>query len=97
MATVTYTDLSWTSTEGNEMAPGDTHYWLSYPFDYGDVVNIMAHSVSGDPDAPVRELIVQNVYTAVDTNGQRTVVFNIRNNGSYSIPGYLAGIGIVNK
>jgi hypothetical protein len=97
MATVTYSDFSWTSTEGSEMAPGDTHYWLSYPFSYGDVINLMAHSVSGDPGAPVRELIVENVYTAVDTNGQRTVVFNVRNNGAYSIPGYLVGHSVINK
>jgi hypothetical protein len=97
MATVTYGYFSWTSTEGNEMTPGETHYWIYYPFVYGDSVNVMAHSVSGDPSAPVRELIVENVYTAVDTKGQRSVVFNIRNNGAYSIPGYLAGLGIINK
>jgi hypothetical protein len=97
MATVTYTDFSWTSTEGNEMAPGHTHYWLSYPYNYGDVINLMARSVSGDPGAPVRELIVENVYMAVDIERATHVVFNVRNNGPYSIPGYLVGWSIIKK
>jgi hypothetical protein len=97
MATVTFDDYSWISVEGNDMAPGDTHYWITYPYNYGDVVDLMAHAVSGDPAAPDRQLIVENIHTAVDPQGQRTIVFNVRNVGTSGIDGYLIGTSIINQ
>jgi hypothetical protein len=97
MANVQYWDFSWVSAEGDEMAPGDTHYWISYPYSYGDVVDLMAHAVYGDPTAPDRELIVENIHTAVDPQGQRTIVFNVRNVGTSDIIGYLCGVSIINQ
>ena len=97
MANIQYWDFSWVSTDGNDMAPGDTHYWISYPFSSGDVVDLMAHAVYGDPTAPDRELIVENVHTAVDPQGQRTIVFNVRNVGTSYIDGYLVGSSIINQ
>jgi hypothetical protein len=79
------------------MAPGDTHYWETYPYNYGDVVNLMAHAVSGDPTAPDRQLIVENTHTAVDPQGQRTIVYNVRNVGTNYIDGYLVGLSIINQ
>jgi hypothetical protein len=79
------------------MAPGATHNWVSGLYSWGDVVTLTAHAVVGDPGALVRELIVENVYSTADTNGQRRVLFNVRNNGAYPIPGYLVGVSVINQ
>lgn len=102
MASVQYWDFGWVSADEFGMAPGDTHYWIAYPFEFGDVVNLMAHAVSGTPTDPQpqdanSQLIVENVYTSVDANGQRTIVFNVKNVGPTYILGYNVGSSVINK
>jgi hypothetical protein len=102
MAHVQYADFGVSLPDGFAMAPGDTHYWITYPYNWGDVVNLMAHAVSGSPADPQpqdadSQLIVENVHTSVDANGQRTIVFNVRNVGSTDINGYNIGTSIINK
>lgn len=78
------------------MAPGETHYWFAYPFDFGDVIDLMAHAVygSGEPD---RELIVEQIFTKVDDVNGRQIYFNVKNVGNSYIPGYNVGSNVINK
>lgn len=78
------------------MAPGETHSWFAWPFDFGDVVDLMAHAVygSGEPD---RELIVETIYTKVDGATGRQVFFNVKNVGNSYIPGYNVASSVISK
>jgi len=98
MANVEYYDHWWASAEGYDMAPGDTHHWISFPYDQGDVVDVMAHAAYElNNPFPDRELIVENVHTAVDSNDQRTIGFNVRNVGNSYIPAYRIAISVINQ
>jgi hypothetical protein len=104
MPLVQFWDFWWDSADhgGSSMAPNETHYYISYPFNQGDVVNFMAYAVSGVPGEPIPEdansqLIVENVYTSVDANGQYTVVFNVKNVGLTYIGGYNVGSSVINR
>ena len=103
MAVVEYYDYWWNSMFNlADMAPGDTHYWISYPYHRGDVVNLMAYAPSGVPGKPQpqdanSQLRVENVYTSVDANGQYTTVFNVKNVGLTYIETYVIGTSVINK
>jgi hypothetical protein len=63
-------------------------------FKYGDAMSVTAHPVVGDPSALHRVLTVENV--RVDgAPGGLTLLFTVRNVGSFSIPGYGVGISYI--
>jgi len=91
MATVNRAFFSWVSQEGFDFMPGAAHSWWMTGFKYGDALSVTAHSVVGNPLAPHRVLAVTDVRVDGQPTG-RTLLFTVRNVGSYSIPGY--GVGI---
>ena len=93
MATVNRAFFSWTAT-GAYFAPGATHSWWMTGFKYGDAMSVTAHPVIGDPSALHRVLAVENIRIDGDPGG-RTMLFTIRNVGSYPIPGYGIGISFI--
>jgi hypothetical protein len=44
MANVEHAFFSWVSTEGNDMAPGETHFWWMAPTFYGEAVSVTARA-----------------------------------------------------
>ena len=69
------------------MLPGDVHSWIMWGFNYGDVVSVSAHPVVGNPNAE-RILAVENVHVEGNVGGRR-LLFDVRNVGPDSIPGYI--------
>jgi hypothetical protein len=72
------------------MAPGQVHGWAASGggLQVGDVIEIMAHPVVGNPNAPQRVLRVENIQAQGTPNGSRSIFFDIRNTGSTFIVGY---------
>jgi hypothetical protein len=97
MANTYYWSTSWTSTEGNDMAPGDTHWWWANPFTYGDAITLTAHPVTGNPADPHRVLTVENVRIDGTPAGGRTLLFVVRNAGTTFIPAYAVGSSVINS
>jgi hypothetical protein len=99
MANVLHAFLSWTSTEGNDMAPGEAHsWWMTHtPSVYGEAVSATAHPVTGNPLAPSRTLAVEDLRVVGDPSGGRTYLFTVRNVGNFSIPGYGIGFGFIQE
>jgi len=91
MATVNRAFFSWISQEGFDLAPGAAHSWWMTGFKYGDVLSVTAHSIVGNPFAPHRVLAVTDVRVDAQLTGE-TLLFTVRNVGSFSTPGY--GLGI---
>jgi hypothetical protein len=97
MANVEHAFFSWVSTEGNDMAPGETHFWWLAPTFYGEAVSVTAHPVVGNPSQPSRTLAVENIRVVGEPNGSRTLLFNVRNVGSSFIVGYGIGFGFIQE
>ena len=98
MASQFYFSLSWVSTEGGDMAPGETHYWSAWFFSWGDVINLTAHAVIGEFSNARRIMTVQNIRTDVRPDGGgRILLFEVKNVGTNSIPGYIVGGSVVNQ
>ncbi len=91
MANVSYWSGSWV---GGELAPGQPHYWNFVGFNYGDVVDVSAHPIAGDPNAGQRILEVEDLRFEADVSGRR-MYFTVRNVGASSVPGYAMGFAIV--
>jgi hypothetical protein len=91
MATVNRAFFSWTSTEGSDFGPGSAHGWWMTGFKYGDALSVTAHSIVGNPFAPHRVLLVDNIRIDAALGGE-TLLFTVRNVGSFATPGY--GVGI---
>lgn len=83
MANVSY----WSSAVMNDLLPGDADPWIMWGFNYGDVVYVSAHPVVGDPNAE-RILRIENLRIEGNVGGRR-LMFDARNAGPDSIPGYI--------
>ena len=95
MANVSYFFSSWTSAgPGSDLAPGGTHGWIMWGFDYGHMINVSAHPVVGGPGE--RKLAIENVQIQGDTTGRR-LLFTVRNVGSTFVPGYGMGFGWISS
>jgi hypothetical protein len=97
MANLYYWSTSWVSAEGNDMAPGDSHWWWANPFNFGDAITLTAHPVTGNPNDPHRILTVENIRIDGTPDGGRTLLFVVRNAGSTFIPGYIVGSSVVSQ
>ncbi len=92
MANVSYWSSSWVSGVGAPpLASGETHEWISWGFNYGDVLNVSAHPVTaGDPVI----LEVQNIRIEHDVTGQR-LYFTVKNVGNLFTRGYAMAFSII--
>jgi hypothetical protein len=95
MATVQHAFFSWVSSAGNDMAPGDVHGWWLAPTFYGEAISLTAQPVVGNPADPSRTLAIENVRLVGEPNGDRTLLFNVRNAGGSFIPAYGIGFGFI--
>jgi hypothetical protein len=96
MASVSYWQASWVSTEGNEMSPGDVHYWSASPVGYLEVWSVTAVPVVGGEDPP-QILRVEDVRITSDPSGVHSMLFNVKNVGSSYIDGYGMNFGIISQ
>jgi hypothetical protein len=90
MANVNYWSASWVAGEYgllDDLYPDEVHSWVMWGFNIGDVLNVVAYPVVGDPTAGERILEVENARVEGDPSGYR-FYFSIRNTGNSSIPGY---------
>ena len=97
MANTFYWSGAWVAGEYgylDDLAPGDSHSWLMWGFNYGDVVNAIAFPIVGDPNAGDRYLQVENARIEGDPSGYR-FYFSVRNVGNSSVPGYAIGYSFV--
>jgi hypothetical protein len=94
MANVNYFFTSWVGSEGDDFYPGDTHYWVMWGFDYGNIVYASAHPVVGPPGE--RVLAVEDIRIEGDPSGRR-LYCTVRNVGAYSMPAYGIGFSWVSK
>ena len=83
---ITWVEGGW----AGDMAPGDSHPWIGFGggLQAGDVIDIMAHPVVGNPNAQERILQVENVQAEGTSDGARRIFFSVRNAGVEWIPGY---------
>ena len=96
MATVQRSFFSWTGPGGSYFPPGGVHNWWMTGFKYGDAMSVTAHPVIGDPAALYRILQIDNVRIEGRPTGL-TLLFQVRNIGSYAIPGYGVGVGWISS
>lgn len=97
MANQYYWSTGWVSSEGNDMAPGDSHWWWASPFAYGDAITLTAYPLTGNPNDAHRVLTVENIRIDGTPDGGRTLLFVVRNAGTTFIPGYTVGSSVVNQ
>lgn len=97
MATVNYWFGSWVSGAGqSDFAPGQSHSWVMWGFNYGDVVDVSAHPVVIVNIHEERVLEVTDVRIEADETGKR-FYFTVKNVGSNSMPGYGMGFSMISR
>jgi hypothetical protein len=92
MANTWHGFASWVGSEGDDLYPGEAHYWWMTGFSYGNAVSVTAHPVIGPPVS--RQLEVQDVRVEGTSTGL-TLLFTVKNVGPDSVPGYGVGFGII--
>lgn len=94
MANVSYWFGSWTSGgEADDLAPGDVHNWIAWPYDYGDAITVTATPLQGGDE---QILTVENVRIQADAGGRR-IFYSVRNAGNTFVPGYGVGYSYVSN
>lgn len=88
MAQLSHHSLSWV---GYGFNPGSEHSWWAGPIPYDTVVDATAHAVQ----LLDREIMVKDIRTHVDVNGNRVVYLTVRNTGFNNIPGYSLNLSLV--
>jgi hypothetical protein len=89
-----YGTTSWVSTDGNDMQPGEVHFW-SIDLKYGEVPSVAASPVIG----PVgRILTVSNLQMASGPDHANIrFSFDVINAGPNSLPGYAIGLSVISQ
>ena len=88
MANVTYWAGSWASAgPDDDLVPGDTHSWITWPVNGDEAISISAHPVQGGLE---HILAVENVQIESASDGRR-IFFTVRNAGESDVPAYIIG------
>ena len=94
MANVSYWFGYWVSASAvDALAPGDSHDWIAWPYNYGDAISISASPLQGGEE---QILDVENVRLQADTGGRR-IFFTVRNAGRSLVDGYGIGYSYVSQ
>lgn len=97
MANVRYWFGSWVSAnESDALAPGDVHYWIAWPYNYGEAVTITANPLV-QQGGNEQILAVENVRLETSPDGGRRIFYSVRNAGSSFVDGYGVGYSFVSS
>jgi hypothetical protein len=94
MANVNYWFGYWLSaSEADALAPSGAHYWIAWPYGYGDSIGISASPLEGGEE---HVLVVENVQLQADATGRR-MFFSVRNVGRSQVDAYGIGYSYISQ